>query len=87
VLKLCNVVRQRLDKRKDGQFLKKSSGLGGTGGRQLSPELRIHFGSYGFKKRNTVKFEPEAEIFSNTFRMIPSERNHQSSYMPRRQGN
>ena len=51
VLKLCGVVRQKLDVHGGGDFTKKRSGLGGTGGRQLSPELRIRFGTYGFKNK------------------------------------
>lgn len=50
VLKLCNIVRRRLDVHGDTDYIKKGSGLGGTGGRQLSPELRVRYGTYGFKK-------------------------------------
>lgn len=50
VLKLCNIVRQSLDTRQDGQYMKKRSGIGGTGGRHLSPELRTRYGTFGFKK-------------------------------------
>ena len=50
VLKLCNIVRKRLDLRADGSaYMKKRSGIGGTGGRELSPELRVRFGTFGFK--------------------------------------
>ena len=40
-------------------FIRKRSGIGGTGGRQLSPELRMRFGTYGFRKKN-----PERKIKS-----------------------
>ena len=40
-----------MDLRQDGTpYMKKRSGIGGTGGRELSPELRVRFGTYGFKK-------------------------------------
>lgn len=52
VLKLCNVVRQRLDVHGPDTFIKKRSGLGGAGGRRLSPELRIRYGTFGFKSKN-----------------------------------
>ena len=53
VLKLCNVVRDRMDLRRDGAaYMKKRSGIGGTGGRELSPELRVRFGTFGFKDRS-----------------------------------
>ena len=45
VLKICNVVRQRLDVHDNDDFVKKRSGLGGTGGRKLSPEQHIRFGT------------------------------------------
>ena len=48
MLKICNVVRQRLDVHDNDEFVKKRSGLGGTGGRLLSPELRVRFGTFGF---------------------------------------
>ena len=52
MLKICNVVRNRMDVRNgDGSFMKKRSGLGGTGGRELSPDLRIRFGTFGFKNK------------------------------------
>ena len=35
-------------------YMKRRSGLGGTGGRNLSPELREKFGTYGFRNRNTA---------------------------------
>ena len=53
VLQICNVVRQRLAVHGDQfAYVRRRSGLGGTGGRNLSPELRIKFGTYGFGKRN-----------------------------------
>jgi len=51
VLQLCNVVRERLGVNGKNDFMKKRSGLGGTGGRLLSPELRMRFGTYGFYKK------------------------------------
>jgi len=39
-----------MDVHGESDFIKKRSGLGGTGGRELSPELRVRFGTYGFKK-------------------------------------
>ena len=50
VLKLCNVVRESQDVNGTGVFMKKRSGMGGYGGRDLSPELKIRFGTFGFKK-------------------------------------
>ena len=39
--------------RKDGTaYMKKRSGIGGTGGRELSPELRMRFGTYGFRNNH-----------------------------------
>jgi hypothetical protein len=58
VLKICNVIRQRLDVKGHSDYMKKRSGLGGTGGRELSPELRIRFGTYGFGKQDK-KIEPD----------------------------
>ena len=64
VLKICNVIRQRLDVHGESdEYVKKRSGLGGTGGRLLSPELRVRFGTFGFNKKNelaaqTVKDKP-----------------------------
>ena len=60
VLKLCGVVRQKLDVHGPSEFTRKRSGLGGTGGRQLSPELRIRFGTYGFKNKRD-----DEQILSN----------------------
>lgn len=54
VLKLCNVVRQPLDIKGEGSYMKKRTGLGGTGGRQLSPQLREKFGTFGFKSLQTA---------------------------------
>ena len=50
VLKMCNVVREPREG-EGAQFMKKRSGIGGTGGRRLSPELRLRFGTYGFKNK------------------------------------
>ena len=47
---MCNVVRQRLDVHKNDDFVRKRSGLGGTGGYKLSPELRAKFGTFGFTR-------------------------------------
>ena len=56
VLKICNVVRQKLDVHGEGEkFMRKRSGLGGTGGRRLSPEMRIHFGTFGFKNGEALR--------------------------------
>ena len=53
VLKICNVVRQRLDVHDNDDFVRKRSGIGGTGGRLLSPELRVRFGTFGFNKKDS----------------------------------
>lgn len=50
VLKICNVVRQRLDVHSNDDYVKKRSGLGGTGGHLLSPDLRVRFGTFGFTR-------------------------------------
>ena len=36
-------------------YVRRRSGLGGTGGRNLSPELRVKFGTYGFNKKGKVR--------------------------------
>jgi hypothetical protein len=54
VLQICNVVRQPLAVHGDQfAYVRRRSGLGGTGGRNLSPELRIKFGTYGFSKKGS----------------------------------
>ena len=54
VLQICNVVRQPLAVHGDHfAYVRRRSGLGGTGGRNLSPELRIKFGTYGFSKKGS----------------------------------
>ena len=50
VLKICNVVRQRLDVHNNDDFVRKGSGIGGTGGSGLSPDQRIRFGTFGFTR-------------------------------------
>lgn len=45
--------------------MKKRSGLGGTGGRELSPELRIRFGTYGFSKNDKREPHLESQISKN----------------------
>ena len=56
VLKLCNVVRSQLNRRSDGTFMRKRSGTGGMGGRELNTALRTRFGTFGFIKggRNSI---------------------------------
>ena len=73
VLKLCNVIRE-VREGEQTSFMKKRSGIGGTGGRKLSPELRFRFGTYGFKNSQrqqqilgTVKLDKPA----NRLKMIP----------------
>ena len=73
VLKLCNVIRE-VREGEHTSFMKKRSGIGGTGGRKLSPELRLRFGTYGFKNSQrqqqilgTVKLDKPA----NRLKMIP----------------
>lgn len=65
VLKLCNIVRKRLDKRLDGgEYMKKRTGLGGTGGRELSPELRVRFGTYGFKNKQPIDLKSKEYLIN-----------------------
>lgn len=75
VLKICNVIRQPLSVNGTSDYMKKRSGLGGTGGRELSPELRIRFGTYGFNKKDKHNnqqnqvLEPEiASHYSKNYR-------------------
>lgn len=42
-------------------FVRKRSGLGGTGGHELSPELRARFGTFGFNKK--TKDEPHFNFY------------------------
>ena len=53
VLQICNVVRKRMNVHNNSfDYIRGRSGIGGTGGRNLSPELRVKFGSFGFSRRN-----------------------------------
>ena len=72
VLKICNVIREPLSMTGASDYMRKRSGLGGTGGRELSPELRIRFGTYGFNKKDknhNQAIEPEiASYYSKNYR-------------------
>ena len=84
VLKICNVVREKLDVHGEGQrFMRKRSGLGGTGGRRLSPDLRIHFGTFGFKKGD--KLRSGSMTAPHTIQSPSGQRGH-TSFQPRRGG-
>ena len=72
MLRLCNIVRKRLDLRPDGQYMRKRTGLGGTGGRELSPELRVRFGTYGFRNKQAVATIKSKENLLNLDKMSNS---------------
>ena len=59
VLKLCNIVRQPLNVHGNNDFIKKRSGLS-NGRHLLRPDLRIRFGTFGFRKN-----QPSRDIGSN----------------------
>ena len=67
MLKLCNVIRNRLNVHGGSfDYVKRRSGLGGTGGRKLSPDLRFKFGTYGFNNRNDAMERARKSLTSST---------------------
>ena len=60
VLKLCNVVRQPLNVHGHNDFIKKRTGLS-NGRHLLKPDMRIRFGTFGFRKN-----QPSRDLGSNT---------------------
>ena len=64
--------------------MRKRSGLGGTGGRRLSPDLRIHFGTFGFKKGGTRAGSlTSPHTIASVISPTSGQRGH-TSFMPRR---
>ena len=60
MLKLCNVVREPLNVHGNNEFMKKRTGLS-NGRHLLKPDMRIRFGTFGFRKN-----QPSRDLGSTT---------------------